>query len=304
MFIATDPLSLVFIVCFLFGFLFFLGVALLGNLGHSHLGHVGHAGHVGGQSSVHHTAVGGHEQVSHGTSQGNHAVHTAPHALPQAQGNGQATHTQQQANNQSNAHDLRGSLLSFVNPTSIILFLLGFGFFGYVFHNTAHLDLPFTMILAALGGITIAAILLVALSRVFGNSEANTIQDVSDRTGLLGKVSITIQDKSIGEIIYVSPGGMRKSIAARSVDGRRIERDTEVVVLNYLHGIAEVDTWEHFMNEEEKSPFENASSNEDEKSPFENTASNEEELAKLRTLIEESGPTNTELVMRKDPYKE
>jgi len=50
------------------------------------------------------------------------------------------------------------------------------------------------------------------------------------------------------------------------------------------------------MNEEEKTSFDNPASNE--------TASNDEELAKLRTLIEESGPTNTELVMRKDPYKE
>ena len=303
MFIATDPLSIVFIVCFLFGFLFFLGTALLGNLGHgqSHVGHFGHVGGHGSQSSVQHVAAGGHDQALHGTSHGYHAVN---HALPHTQGTGQGTHTQQQANNQHDTHGIRGSLLSFINPTSIVLFLLGFGFFGYVFHNTAHLALPFTMILAGIGGIAIAAVLLLLLSRVFGDSEANTIQDVSDRTGLLGKVSITIQDKSIGEIIYVSPGGMRKSIAARSVDGRRIERDTEVVVLNYLHGIAEVDTWEHFMNEEEKSPFENASSNEDEKSPFENTASNEEELAKLRVLIEESGPTNTELVMRKDPYKE
>ena len=286
MFIATDLLSLVFIGCFLFGFLFFLGTALLGQLGHghSHVGHIGHVAHVGGHEVAHHVAVAGHDHVSQGSSQGNHV-------LPHTQGNGQGTHTQQQANQQHNAHDLRGSLLSFINPTSIVLFLLGFGFFGYVFHNTAHLALPFTLILAGIGGITIAAILLVALSRVFGESEANTVQDVSDRTGLLGKVSITIQEQSVGEIIYISPGGMRKSIAARSVDGRRIERDTEVVVLNYLHGIAEVDTWEHFMNEEEKTPFDT-------------TASNEDELAKLRSLLEESGPTNTELVMRKDPYKE
>nr|HET6903467.1 hypothetical protein [Ktedonobacteraceae bacterium] len=290
MFIATDLLSLVFIGCFLFGFLFFLGTALLGQLGHghSHVGHIGHVAHVGGHEVAHHVAVAGHDHVSHGSSQGNHVL---PHTQGTGQGNGQGTHTQQQANQQHNAHDLRGSLLSFINPTSIVLFLLGFGFFGYVFHNTAHLALPFTLILAGIGGITIAAILLVALSRVFGESEANTVQDVSDRTGLLGKVSITIQEQSVGEIIYISPGGMRKSIAARSVDGRRIERDTEVVVLNYLHGIAEVDTWEHFMNEEEKTPFDT-------------TASNEDELAKLRSLLEESGPTNTELVMRKDPYKE
>jgi len=32
--IATDPLSLVFLACFLFGLLFLIGSAILGNLGH------------------------------------------------------------------------------------------------------------------------------------------------------------------------------------------------------------------------------------------------------------------------------
>ncbi len=44
--IATDSLSLVFIACFLFGLLFFIITALLGNLGHG-------ATH----STGHHTAV-------------------------------------------------------------------------------------------------------------------------------------------------------------------------------------------------------------------------------------------------------
>jgi hypothetical protein len=43
---------------------------------------------------------------------------------------------------------------------------------------------------------------------------------------------------------------MRKSIPARSLDGRRLERDQEVVVVNYQNGIAEVDTWERFTNQE------------------------------------------------------
>ena len=286
MFIATDPLSLVFIACFLFGFLFFLGIALLGNLGHGHAGHVGHSAHVGHvghvtqQSGTHSVPV-----VSHGHAPVN-GQHTVSHAPDQPQG----THSQQTANQQN---DFRSSVLSFINPTSIVLFLLGFGFFGYVFHNTAHVALPFSLLLAAIGGVIIAAVLLVALSRVFGQSEANTVQDVSDRTGLLGKVSITLQENGIGEIIYVSPGGMRKSIAARSVTGQRIERDTEVVVLGYQRGVAEVDTWEHFINEEERIPSDNPTAH-----------TNEDELTKLRALLEESGPAQAELVMRKDLQKE
>jgi len=290
MFVATDPLSLVFIACFLFGFLFFLGIALLGNLGHGH--HIGHINHVvhnsaAGHADVHHVATGGHGHIpANGhTTVDNHAA-THAHAPAHTQG------TQQQAANQQQ-NDFRNSVLSFINPTSIVLFLLGFGFFGYVFHNTAHLALPFSLVLAGIGGVVIAAVLLVALSRIFGESEANTVQDVSDRTGLLGKVSITLQENGIGEIIYVSPGGMRKSIAARSVDGGRIERDTEVVVIGYQRGVAEVDTWEHFINEEEKIPSDNVTAN-----------TNEDELTKLRALLEESGPANAELVMRKDLQKE
>ena len=291
MFIATDPLSLLFIACFLFGFLFFLGIALLGNLGHGHI-----MGHGAGHGVVSHAGVDAHHvspgEHAHVAQVNTHIVSHAPGHIPaHTQGTGQGTQAQQQATNQQQAHGLRDSVLSFINPTSIVLFLFGFGFFGYVFHNTAHLALPFTLVLAALSAIVIAALLLIALSRVFGESEANTVQDVSDRTGLLGKVSITIQENSIGEILYVSPGGMRKSIAARSVDGRRIERDTEVVVVNYQRGIAEVDTWEHFINEEERTPYDSS-------------ASHSDELARLRVLLEDAGPNDTELVVRKDSQKE
>jgi hypothetical protein len=61
---------------------------------------------------------------------------------------------------------------------------------------------------------------------------------------------MAIPENSLGEITYLSPGGMRKSIPARSLDGRRLERDQEVVVVNYQNGIAEVDTWERFANQE------------------------------------------------------
>ena len=137
--------------------------------------------------------------------------------------------------------------------------------------------------------------MLIMLVRVFGDSEGETIQDVSDRTGLLGKVSVTIQENALGEIIYTSPGGMRKSVPARSIDGRRLERDQEVVVVNYQRGIAEVETWERFINEEEETHYtENA----------ENVAAHSDELAKLRALLEKSDTADTELVIRKDVQKE
>jgi hypothetical protein len=283
--IATDPLSLVFLASFLFGLLFLIGSAILGNLGHGagadhaashhfdlHLG--GHV-HSGAPHAVAHT--GG----THVASQG--PAHTPGHGVT----------TQQTTTQSTQGNPL--SIISYVNPTSIVLFLLGFGFFGYVFHNTTSLALPFTLLLAGASGVVIAVLMLVMLARVFGNSEGETIQDVSDRTGLLGKVSVTIQENGLGEIIYISPGGMRKSVPARSIDGRRLERDQEVVVVNYQQGIAEVETWERFIHEEEEAQ---------DTELVEHAASHTDELAKLRALLEKSDTADTELAIRKDLQKE
>src|SRR5579883_284801 len=174
--IATDPLSLVFIACFLVGLLFFIVTALLGNLGHGSAHSPGHhtGVHVGHHTAVMHTSAHGHAIA--------HAPATNAHA-----------HT-------STAHNSAGGLatfFSYVNITSVMFFLLGFGFFGYLFHTAGHLMSAVTLVLAGASGIIIAALLLLLLSRLFGDSEGATIQDVSDRTGLLGKVSLTIPEQGI-----------------------------------------------------------------------------------------------------------
>jgi hypothetical protein len=228
--IATDPLSLLFIGCFVIGLLFLLIIAFTGH-GHGHgiahhgggTGHIGHAGHT---PPVH---------VTHG-------VHAATHT-----GNSASQTTNQ------NAHGSHFSILAILNPMSIVLFLLGFGFFGYILHTANVFALPLILLLASVGGLVIALILIIMLNRIFGSATGTTIQDVSDRTGLLGKVNMTIPEGGIGEIIYNSPGGMRKSVPARSIDGRRLEREQEVIVINSKGGITEVDTWEHFINREKSS---------------------------------------------------
>lgn len=265
--IAHDPLSLVFIFCFLLGFGFFLAAGLMGGHGHTHAGHI-HM-HLPG---VHHapTHVGGHAPA--------HAPTHARGAQP-ASGGHQGT--------QSAAQQTHFSLFSYLNPTTIALFLLGFGFFGYFFHNITDLAVSLTLLLATGGGLFIAALLLMALNRLFANSEGSTELDVVDRTGMLGKVSITIPEKGIGEIIYTSPGGIHKSIAARSLDNQRLERDQEVVVVNYQNGIAEVDTWEHFMHGETQTP----------------DPATLDELAQLRSLLNESDASEIGMVMHQEMQK-
>jgi hypothetical protein len=220
---ATDPLSLAFIGCFFIG-LFFLLIASF--FGHGATHHLGGAGHM----HLHHAS--GHVGITSGAA-------SSGHGSMQLQRGTQA----------SNGSVI--SLLSFLNPMSLAIFLVGFGFLGYVFHNAiASLALQFTFAIAIVGGIILALVFLVLLNHIFGGSRSVTVQDVSDRTGLLAKVSMTIPQSSIGEVSYISPGGSRKSVPARSLSGQRLERGQEVVVLNYQDGIAEVDTWDHFVNRE------------------------------------------------------
>lgn len=255
--IATDPLSLVFIFCFLLGFGFFLISALSGH-GHGHT-HVG--GHVGG-----HAHVAGHA----------HAGVNAPvHA--QAHTGGQQAQGQQ----------VTFELGAYLNPTSIALFLVGFGLFGYIFHNQTSTTTLWSLLLGTGSGIVLAAVLLALLSRIFAGAEGSTELDVVDRTGMLGKVSLTIPERGLGEIIYTSPGGLRKSIPARGLNNQTIARDQEVVVVNYANGVAEVDTWEHFLQEGVSTA---------------QTAPNE--LAQLRTLLDNSNPPEMEMIMRQEPRKE
>ncbi len=275
MLIATDPLSLVFIGCFTFGMLFLIVTALLGNLGHGHAGT-----HVAGQHGSLH--VGGPVAGGHGVGQA--AGHVPVHAPTHAAGHAAAAHSTTAQNPLGSVQ----SALTFINITSIVFFLIGFGLFGYVFHNTLQLVAFLVLALAGVSGIVIAALLLLLLSRLFGDSEGETIQDVSDRTGMLGKVSMSIQENGLGEVIYISPGGMRKSVPARSIDGRRLERDQEVVIINSQHGVAEVDTWDHFIGEEESRV----------------AANDSDELEKLRALLKDPEKTDTELVIRKDLQKE
>ena len=56
---------------------------------------------------------------------------------------------------------------------------------------------------------------------------------------ILGRVSQRVRDGGTGEMIY-SHGGARQSCAARSADGRAIEKGQDVVVTAYDRGIATV----------------------------------------------------------------
>src|SRR5258708_21749013 len=117
--IATDPLSLVFLGCFLFAGLFLVVTTLLG-VDHGHA--IGIHGHVG------HVHLGGH---------GGHTAHVSGHASGHVGG---PTDTSSSAGPVP-LDSLLNMLADGLNLLSVLALLIFFGRLGYLLHNFTNLGL-------------------------------------------------------------------------------------------------------------------------------------------------------------------
>src|SRR6185503_3859383 len=99
------------------------------------------------------------------------------------------------------------------------------------------------VVIGAVGGSVINAV-INALSKRESLAESLTMIGVIART----VVPIRAGDGT-GEIVFTHAGA-RRVAAARSDDGRAIEKGCEVVVTKYEKGIAYVTTWEELSKED------------------------------------------------------
>ena len=235
--IATDPLSLVFIGCFVVSGTFLILSSVLGfGHGHFHLGHIGHAGHAG--------------PAGHGIG---HASGVAHHALPQAHAaalTGSAS--AQQPTGTSPSPSFWATLGNGLNLYAVLTFLFWFGLSGYVLRNLTDLGSLAAFIGAALVGIVGAVLVNLAMARLMGRDYGELTAESSEMVGTIATVSMAIRAGGIGEVIYTKGAGGRKSVGARSVDSQPIARDAEVVIVGYEKGIAQVQTWDRFLNEHDE----------------------------------------------------
>jgi len=245
--IATDPLSLVFVTCFVVSGAFIILSSLLGfGHGHFHLGHFGHAGPAGhgvGHASgvAHHTLPYGHSgaHVAHAGQAVNAVARTA------------AGHAQQAAGAAANP-SVWANLLGYLNLYAILTFLFWFGFIGYMLHNLTHLGSLSAFVGALLVGLVGAVLVNMAMRRLMGQDYGELTEESSELVGAIATVSMAIRAHGIGEVIYTKGAGGRKSLGARSVDDQPIPRDAEVVIIGYDKGIAQVQTWDRFISENDE----------------------------------------------------
>ena len=138
----------------------------------------------------------------------------------------------------------RGHGLSSVNGFTITAFLCWFGGVGYLLHRYSGFVAPVILFLSVVSGVAGAAILWAVLFKLLLPRERVLSGEDTEMAGVLAQVSDAIRDSNgTGEIIY-SQTGTRRAAAARSEDGRAIERGTEVVVIRYERGIAYVRRWD------------------------------------------------------------
>lgn len=241
----------IFLVCFIFGALF---TAVSVVVGHAHVsvpgadaGHFGHIGHLphagngghlpaggnGGQGALHPAGGnGGHAgQVGPG-SHGGHSAHAGPgaghHALDIVRSSAIVA-------------------LPLFNVSSLLAFLTWFGAAGYLLLRFAAWPLLAAAVGAVAAGAAGAVLIALFLQRVLAGEREMDPRDYR-LEGTIARVTAGIPADGVGEIVF-SKVGTRRSEGARSLTGRPIAHGTEVVIIEYAHGIALVQSWDELMAE-------------------------------------------------------
>jgi membrane protein implicated in regulation of membrane protease activity len=132
---------------------------------------------------------------------------------------------------------------SFFNFGTMTAFLAWFGGTGFLLTRYSGLWAWLAFTLASLSGLAGSAVVFWFLFKVLLAHEKDLNPADYEMVGVLGRVSSTIREGCIGEMIF-SQEGVRRAANARSETGKPIARGTEVVVTQYEGGIAYVRPWD------------------------------------------------------------
>ena len=145
-------------------------------------------------------------------------------------------------------HSHASSAVSPFNPPSIAAFLAWFGGTGYLLTRFSAIWVGSVLFLAVLAGLVGGAIIFFFLTKFLMSDQEFLDPADFEMVGVLGKLSIPIQQGGTGELIY-SQMGTRRVCGARSEGGSAIAKGTEVVVTRYEKGIAYVRLWSELSGE-------------------------------------------------------
>ena len=132
-------------------------------------------------------------------------------------------------------HQQRGGRdASFFNFGTMTAFLAWFGGTGYLLTRYSGLWAWLAFALASLSGLIGSAVVFWFLFKVLLAHEKDLNPADYEMVGVLGRVSSTIREGGIGEVIF-SQEGIRRAANARSETGKPIARGTEVQLQQHPH---------------------------------------------------------------------
>lgn len=134
------------------------------------------------------------------------------------------------------------SQISPLNLTSIMAFLVVFGAVGLAVQDGVTAIVA--LILASLAGVIGGWLAFLFIAKFLLRGQTFLTDD--PLIGTVGTLSIPIDGRRMGEIIYTR-NGTRRSDGARSINGESIGSGEEVVIVSYLNGIATVQRWREYL---------------------------------------------------------
>jgi hypothetical protein len=140
--------------------------------------------------------------------------------------------------------------LPFINFGTITAFLAWFGGVGYLLSRHSHMMAFLALLLSFLAGVGGATIVFLLVGKLLMKHDRSLDPMDYDMIGVLGRVTSTIREDGVGEIVF-SQEGTRRGSGARSDTGREIPKNVEVVVTRYERGIAYVRPWDELNNSHE-----------------------------------------------------
>jgi hypothetical protein len=169
--------------------------------------------------------AGGHIGAGHAT-----GVHAGSHASASAA--------------KAAAHSDAGHL-SWFNATTIMAFLAWFGGVGYILAKHSHLAVLEALGVSILSGLGASYLVFRFMAGLMRGGSGEMHPWDYRLEGSVGNVSAAIRANGTGEVIFVQVG-VRRSVAARSDNGKAIALGAEVVIERYENGIAYVQLWDEF----------------------------------------------------------
>jgi hypothetical protein len=137
------------------------------------------------------------------------------------------------------------------NLPTIMATITWLGGVGYLLRGTLGFPALIVVPLALISGLVGGAIMFWLLARVLWPTMAKPLSDSDyDLPGTLARVVSPIREDGVGEIVYTKADS-RYTAGARAADGRAIAKGTEVVILSYERGLAQVRSVEELLAERE-----------------------------------------------------